>query len=117
MTGLEFNLHFFGSSAKIVSCLMFQFIRTTDYFSTVFFTVEMVLKIIARGFYRHKNGYIRSNWNRLDFFIVLVSLLDLFLGKLVVLYCSSCQSQSFCGINADSSFGWCVAVYCIVLTC
>jgi voltage-dependent calcium channel L type alpha-1D len=46
-------------------------------FSTVFF-LECFLKIIAYGFMMHKGSYLRSSWNQLDFFIVVVSLLSLF---------------------------------------
>ncbi len=36
----------------------------------VFFTVEMMVKIMAMGFYG-KNTYLAETWNRLDFFIVI----------------------------------------------
>jgi hypothetical protein len=48
------------------------------YVMSVIFLLECVLKIIAFGFIVHKNAYLRNSWNWLDFFVVLVSLLDFF---------------------------------------
>ena len=39
----------------------------------IFFAVEMVIKILAMGFYG-KDTYLADSWNRLDFFIVLAGL-------------------------------------------
>jgi hypothetical protein len=50
----------------------------TGYVMSVIFLLECILKIIAFGFIVHKNAYLRSSWNWLDFFVVLVSLLDFF---------------------------------------
>ncbi len=36
----------------------------------IVYTVEMVLKIIAMGFFMEKNSYLRDAWNILDFFVV-----------------------------------------------
>jgi len=49
-----------------------------DYVFAVLFTVEACLKIIAFGVWREgQHAYLRSAWNVLDFFIVIVSLLSL----------------------------------------
>jgi hypothetical protein len=45
---------------------------------SVIFMCECIFKIIAQGFCCHKNSYLRNAWNWLDFFVVLVSLLDFF---------------------------------------
>jgi hypothetical protein len=37
----------------------------------IIFTVEMVLKILAHGFYKEKFAYLRDGWNIMDFVIVL----------------------------------------------
>ena len=37
-----------------------------------------MLEIIAKGFIFDKGAYLRDNWNILDFFIVLASILDIF---------------------------------------
>lgn len=41
------------------------------------FALESVVKAIALGFVMDENSYLRENWNRLDFFIVLASMIDL----------------------------------------
>ena len=38
-----------------------------------FFAMEMVLKMVAMGIWR-KNGYLKDNWNKLDFLIVIAGL-------------------------------------------
>jgi hypothetical protein len=42
--------------------------------------MECVLKILAMGFVLHPNSYLRDSWNRLDFFVVLISILDFLPG-------------------------------------
>jgi len=42
------------------------------------FLCECVFKIIGQGFVLHRNAYLRDFWNWLDFFVVLISLLDFF---------------------------------------
>ena len=45
---------------------------------TYLFTIESLIKIIALGFIKNgKQSYLRSPWNCLDFFIVIVSLLEM----------------------------------------
>jgi hypothetical protein len=39
---------------------------------------EATAKIIGMGFVMHKQGYLRDYWNWLDFFVVVVSVLDFF---------------------------------------
>jgi len=46
---------------------------------TVLFTLEMVLKMFAFGVWKGPGTYMRDPWNLLDLFIVLISLLDIFL--------------------------------------
>ena len=41
------------------------------------FIIEMVVKIIVMGFYFGEKTYLKDGWNRLDFFIVIVGLVDL----------------------------------------
>lgn len=46
---------------------------------TIIFTIEVILKIIAKGFLLNgKNSYLHSFWNVLDFSIVLVSIISIF---------------------------------------
>lgn len=54
--------------------------KIVDYFEPVFiitFTVEAILKIIAKGFVLDKYTYLKDSWNILDFIVVLTSLLSL----------------------------------------
>ena len=51
--------------------------NTIDKFDLAFsiiFIVECILKVIGMGFIRHKAAYLRSAWNWIDFFIVIVSI-------------------------------------------
>ena len=52
-------------------------IQIVDDIFTYIFTAECVFKVIAIGFYKHKNSYLKDSWNILDFFIVIISLLSL----------------------------------------
>ena len=40
-----------------------------------FFVVEMLLKIVVQGFYWGSKTYLKDHWNKLDFLIVLSSIL------------------------------------------
>jgi hypothetical protein len=55
-------------------------LRYCNYFFTVVFTIEMVIKMIAMGVIFGKDAYLKNNWNRLDFVVVSVSLLDMLPG-------------------------------------
>jgi hypothetical protein len=57
-----------------VASKIFDFLDIT--FTTIFF-FEMIIKIIALGFILDEGSYLKNNWNRLDFTIVLFSLIDL----------------------------------------
>ncbi|XP_065647837.1 voltage-dependent R-type calcium channel subunit alpha-1E-like isoform X2 [Hydra vulgaris] len=56
---------------------MNKFSDEAEYFFLVIFGSEAFLKIIAKGFVMHPNSYLRSLWNVIDFFVVLISLLNL----------------------------------------
>ena len=51
-----------------------------DVVFTVFFVWEMSTKIIACGFIRGEGAYAKSNWNRLDGTVVVISVLTLLPG-------------------------------------
>ena len=44
---------------------------------TTGFTLEMLVKIIAMGFYFEKGSYLSDGWNVMDFLVVVVSLVSL----------------------------------------
>ena len=53
-----------------------QVLQAIDLGFTVIFLFECVFKIIAMGFVMHKFAYIKDPWNKLDFLIVIVSLVN-----------------------------------------
>lgn len=58
--------------------------KTLDNFDnvmTVLFTIEMSIKVVAMGFVRMEKSYLRSNWNKLDFFVVVVSVVNMSAGS------------------------------------
>lgn len=55
-----------------------------DFFMTIAFTFEALVKIIAAGFlFAGKNSYIREPWNILDFLIVIAALLGIIGGDAI----------------------------------
>ena len=48
-----------------------------DYVFNSLFIFEAVLKVIALGFAMDEGSYLRDSWNRLDFFIVVTSCIDM----------------------------------------
>ena len=44
------------------------------------FSLEFIIKSIVLGFSQGKNAYLRNSWNRLDFFIILVSYIEILLA-------------------------------------
>ena len=63
------------------------FMHIADYFCITFFFLEMLIKIIAYGFYGTPNPYITDRWNQLDFLVVNFSLVEL----LVAAFSSNAQ--------------------------
>jgi len=53
-----------------------------ELFLLVFYSFEMVIKIIALGFVLNKNSYLRNNWNILDFLVVVSSWLPVVIHAL-----------------------------------
>ena len=68
----------------------YEFIYSyTNYFFVFVFTIEFLSKIIASGLILGKFTYLENNWHKLDFLILIVSLIDimpfLFNANIVVL--------------------------------
>ena len=57
-----------------------------DIIFTSLFTLEMLIKMVAHGVFQTKRSYISSGWNRLDFAIVVISLLSLSVKSLNLEY-------------------------------
>lgn len=51
--------------------------NTFDDAINIFFMIEMVVKVISLGFCFDGGSYLRDSWNRLDFLIVVTSLIDM----------------------------------------
>eukprot|EP00756_Hemistasia_phaeocysticola_P022354 Hpha_TRINITY_DN15829_c1_g11::TRINITY_DN15829_c1_g11_i1::g.191195::m.191195 len=45
------------------------------------FATEALIKIVALGFVIHKGSYLRSYWNVLDFVVVLIGVINVFIGR------------------------------------
>jgi len=50
-----------------------------DFIFNYLFIMECVLKILALGFAMDEGSYLRDSWNKLDFFIVTTSIVDMML--------------------------------------
>ncbi|GIM16367.1 hypothetical protein Vretimale_19029, partial [Volvox reticuliferus] len=48
-----------------------------DIIFTAIFTLEMLIKVLAKGLILHRHAYLRNGWDILDFVIVTTSLLSL----------------------------------------
>uniref|UniRef100_A0A8D0HBN4 Calcium voltage-gated channel subunit alpha1 I n=1 Tax=Sphenodon punctatus TaxID=8508 RepID=A0A8D0HBN4_SPHPU len=53
------------------------FLSVSNYIFTAIFVAEMTLKVVSLGLYFGDQSYLRSSWNILDGFLVLVSLIDI----------------------------------------
>lgn len=52
--------------------------RNVDLIFSAIFFAECVSKVLAMGFWINKNAYLRDVWNWLDFFVVIISVIDWF---------------------------------------
>ena len=50
-----------------------------DFIFLLIYTTEMVLKIIAMGFFMRPHSYLRDGWNILDFTVVVLGWLGMFI--------------------------------------
>ena len=50
----------------------FFFVLFNRYVFAAIYTLEMILKIISKGFALHKYAYLRDPWNWLDFVVVIL---------------------------------------------
>uniref|UniRef100_A0A8C4PW99 Voltage-dependent T-type calcium channel subunit alpha n=1 Tax=Eptatretus burgeri TaxID=7764 RepID=A0A8C4PW99_EPTBU len=68
------------------------FLTITNYFFTAIYTTEMIIKVLAMGLIIGPNAYLKSTWNILDGFLVLMSLID------VIVFFASKESPKILGI-------------------
>ena len=81
----------FLNSVKLAADTYFLELPETDFIKVViakvddcfnvFFTIECLLKCFGLGFCFDNGSYLRDDWNKLDFFIVLTSLTDMVMTK------------------------------------
>ncbi len=50
--------------------------KTTSFFFIFIYCAECILKIVAMGFITGQYSYLKDNWNKLDFLIVVTGILD-----------------------------------------
>ena len=53
------------------------FLVVCDYFFTIVFLIEALLKILAMGLFFPYDAYLSDGWNKLDFVVVIVSVMGL----------------------------------------
>jgi hypothetical protein len=56
--------------------------KAMDYCFTILFTLESIAKSIGMGFWMDKGSYLRESWNKLDFFIVIFSWIELMVDQI-----------------------------------
>lgn len=55
--------------------------NTIDLIFLCIYTTEMVLKIIAMGFFMREFTYLRDGWNALDFFVVALGWVSILVNS------------------------------------
>ena len=53
-----------------------ELLATSEYFFTISFLVECVLKVLAMGLIMGEGAYLRDGWNWLDFIVVVTGWLE-----------------------------------------
>ncbi|XP_053132595.1 voltage-dependent T-type calcium channel subunit alpha-1H isoform X3 [Hemicordylus capensis] len=53
------------------------FLSVSNYIFTAIFVAEMLVKVVALGFFSGENTYLQSSWNVLDGVLVFVSIIDI----------------------------------------
>ena len=52
-------------------------IESFEHIFSWFFIIECLLKIVAQGFIKHYNSYLRDGWNWVDFIVVITSVVEM----------------------------------------
>jgi hypothetical protein len=56
-------------------------IEVIDQVFLALYTVEMIMKIVAMGFFTRPHSYLRDSWNILDFGVVMLGWVSFFLER------------------------------------
>ena len=54
-----------------------KILTQSNYVFTIIFSIEMLAKVLAKGFCCGENTYMKSGWNVMDGSLVIVSLVDM----------------------------------------
>ncbi|KAK7492683.1 hypothetical protein BaRGS_00016162 [Batillaria attramentaria] len=70
----------------IINCVFLTFpdeawVGTAEYVFISIYTIELILRVIARGFVINKHSYLRDTWHWVDFTIVVTGLLTIFIER------------------------------------
>ena len=65
------------------SSILYKVLQVCNIIITTIFAIEMILKIVALGIIATKLTYFRSGWNCLDAFIVITSIISIFITSSV----------------------------------
>ena len=57
-----------------------DFVESSEIVFTILFTIEMVVKMVAMGFFWDKGSYLRDPWNWLDFLVVVMGYVSMLPG-------------------------------------
>ncbi|XP_061166104.1 voltage-dependent T-type calcium channel subunit alpha-1H-like [Saccostrea echinata] len=57
-----------------------EFLNYSNYVFTCVFTVEMMIKVLAKGLVIGQHAYLKSGWNVMDGFLVVISLVDILIS-------------------------------------
>jgi hypothetical protein len=52
-------------------------VETIDLAFLIIYTLEMIFKVIAMGFFTREHSYLRDSWNKLDFVVVMMGWVSL----------------------------------------
>ena len=74
LTAIVLNMFQMAITYEGSSEMINQFMDLANYIFTAIFIIEAGLKIFVFGL-----AYFKTNWNRFDFFVVISSILDIFL--------------------------------------
>lgn len=53
-----------------------EILNKMNHILTAVFTFEMIIKVVSQGFFIGKHTYLSDSWNKLDFVLVVTSLVD-----------------------------------------
>uniref|UniRef100_A0A7S3D7J9 Ion transport domain-containing protein n=1 Tax=Palpitomonas bilix TaxID=652834 RepID=A0A7S3D7J9_9EUKA len=80
----DYNLEFYKRSGEEWASTLSNVVQVFDYIITCVFVIEIVILMLVQGVIMGKDSYFRDNWNRLDFLVVLLSVIDSVWGFVLI---------------------------------